>query len=169
MGKVNLKSEALAAMADADEPREELVTDAILKDLCPKEFLARLKAAKKPAQRADLLYDVDTMASLITKEAERVKKFVSKLEQWFIQELPEDDATGISGKVANVAIKRKEIAVVADWDKFYANIKKKGEFELLNRAVNQKAVKERWEAKKMVPGVEKFTKRTISLTKVKGV
>ena len=56
--------------------------------------------------------------------------------------------------------------VVQDWDKFYANLKKKGEFDLLNRALNKRAVKERWEDGKTVPGVGTFKVTTVSVTKL---
>ena len=161
--KVDLKKEAAAMEGDVPEA----VTEETLFEFCPKEFLAQFKKAKTPAARADLLYLIDEEAGKRAKEVDAVKKFVSKLEQWFIEQLPSDDATGIAGKVGRVAIKLKEIATVADWTKFYKHIQKKGEFELLNRAVNQKAVKERWEQNKAVPGVDRFTKKTVSLTKVK--
>ena len=166
--KIDLAAEAAAlSSAPTQEVEDDSVTEEVLFEHCPKEFLAQFKKAKTPAARADLLYTVDQIAGQRSKEVDTVKKFVTKLEQWFIQELPTDDATGIAGKLARVSIKSKEIATAADWPTFYAHIKKKGEFELLNKAINQKAVKERWDAGKQVPGLGKFTKKTISLTKVK--
>lgn len=162
---INLKKEAAKIVEEIEVEGE--ITEELLFEHCPKEFLAAFKKAKTPAQRADLLYEVDNTRLARGKEVEALKKFVSKLEKWFIQELPETDSTGVAGKVARVQIRKKERASVVAWDVFYAHIKKKGEFELLNRAVNAKAIKERWENGKQVPGVEKFVYRDVSVTKVK--
>lgn len=167
--KIDMEAEARAANGESEV--ESAITDELLLELCPTSSVATaFKRAKTPAARADLLYSLEKGALReLRQNFTEMEKFCNKLEAWFIQEMPDnEDTTGVSGKLARVEIKRKEIATVSDWDKFYANIKKKGEFELLNRAVNQKAVKERWDQGKLVPGVEKFTKRVISLTAVKG-
>lgn len=165
MTKVNLKKEAKAVEDDSEI--DGFISEELLFEFCPKPFLAAFKKAKTQAQRADLLYEVDKVRLEQQKVAENIKKFVSKLEKWFIQELPERSATGIAGKVARVQIVKKDRPSVVNWNKFYTHIKKKGEFELLNRAVNARAVKERWDAGKQVPGVDKFTFKDVSVTKVK--
>ena len=161
--KIDLAKEAKAMEGAV----QDTVTEEILLEHCPKEAVAAFKKAKTPAQRADLLYTIEEIISRQNKVTTEYEKFTSKLEQWFVEQLPTTDATGIAGKVGRVAIETKDIATVADWPTFYAHIKKKGEFELLNRAVNQKAVKERWEQNKQVPGVGKFTKKIVRLTRVK--
>lgn len=83
-----------------------------------------------------------------------------------IQRLPTSKATGIAGKLAGIAIEKKEIPQVKDWQKFYAHILKTKSFDLLNRAVNAKAVKERWAAGKTVPGTDKFIRKVISVHKL---
>lgn len=164
MAKINLKKEAEAIL---DESEVDEVTDELLLELCPEEFLAAFKKAKTAGQRADLLYKADEYRLECGKQVETMKKFVSKLEKWFIQQLPEDNATGIAGSIARVQIKQKERPSVKDWEKFYEHIRKNKAFELLNRAVNAKSVKERWESGKEVPGVEKFRYKDVSVTKIK--
>lgn len=163
--KVNLRKEAAEVLGGKKE--DGIITDEILFEYCPKQFLAEFKKAKSLGQRADLLYKVDKARLDKQKEAEIMSKFTFRLERLFIQELPEKDATGIAGKLARVQVVKKERPYVADWSKFYGYIKKRGEFELLNRAPNARAIKERWEAGKAIPGVDKSTYRDISLTKVK--
>jgi hypothetical protein len=58
------------------------------------------------------------------------------------------------------------VASVEDWDALYAFIKKKGRFDLLNRAINQAAVKEMWADGKEVPGVTHFGVVKVSINKV---
>jgi len=163
--KVNLEKEAAAsAKAIKNEPK---ITDAMLMEYCPSKFLAEFKKAKTQAQRVDLLFKVDKERLAQNKVAAAMEGFTSKLSQWFIQELPEKDATGIAGKTARVQVVQKERPNVVDWAAFYAYIKKNSAFELLNRAVNAKSVAERWEANKKIPGLEKFKYKKVSLTKVK--
>lgn len=164
MAKVNLKKEAEVTN---DVEVDNQITDTLLRELCPPSVTTRFKAAKTPAQRADLLYALDKGDLKVLRAAfKEMDTFVSKLEQWFIQELS-DDQRGVTGKTARVEVKSKEIATVEDWPKFYAHIAKKKEFDLLNKAVNQKSVQERWENHKEIPGVGKFVKRVISLTAAK--
>lgn len=162
--KLNMKEEAANAnTAEVDER----ITDQMLFDLCPKVMLAMFKKAKTPAARADFLFELDRGALKEARAAfKRLDEFAGKLEAWFLETLV-GDQTGVTGTLGRVEVKLKEIAAVEDWDKFYGHIKKKGEFELLNRAVNQKSVQERWEAGKEVPGITKFTTRKLSLTSVK--
>ena len=165
MPKLNKKID-LAAEAENGVEVEGLVDDEVLFECCPKAFLAELKKAKTPAQRADLLYKANEERLAQQKVAEATKKFVTKLEKWFIQELPEVDSTGIAGKLARVQIKQKERPVPFDWTALYAYIKKNNAFEMLDRKVNSKAAKERWEAGKEVPGVKRFRYKDVSITKV---
>lgn len=180
--KIDLAEEAEIAN-DVGEDENKAITDELLIDLCPKSIASKLKIKNMksttvkgelesyisltPAQRADLLYSVKNKE---LKEARDlfngIDKFLKKLEQWFIQNM-EPGQTGVSGKVGRVEVKKKIIAATEDWDKFYSHIKKKGEFDLLNKAINQKAVGARWEAGKEIPGLMRFEKQVISLTGVK--
>lgn len=164
--KIDLAKEA--AMVSAGAEVQDQITDAFLREICPKNVLARFKGAKTPAAKADLLFDLDRTELKALREAfKEMDNFLNKLEAWFVQEF-RDDQRGVTGKVGRVEIKSKEIASVEDWTKFYGHIAKKKEFDLLNKAVNQKAVQARWEENKQIPGVGKFVKKVVSLTAVKG-
>lgn len=165
MSKVNLKAEAKKLSKEQKDTEGE-ITDAVLKDNCPEVFKVAFKGAKTQGQRVDFLYEAEKHRLEVQRDVEEMKKFIAILEKWFIQELPDTDTTGVAGEVARVQVKQKERPSVKDWDAFYTHIKKKGEFELLNRAVNVKSVKERWEAGKEVPGVEKYHYKDVSITKV---
>lgn len=164
--KVDMKKEARTANGEGNV--EVKITDAFLREVCPDYILARFKAAKTPAARADLLLELDRNELKKKRDAfNSVDNFIKKLEAWFVQEF-RDDQRGVTGKQGRVEIKSKEIASVEDWAKFYKHIAARKEFDLLNKAVNQKAVQERWEQKKNIPGVGKFVKKVVSLTSVKG-
>jgi hypothetical protein len=55
---------------------------------------------------------------------------------------------------------------VADWVKFYAYVRRNAAFELLQRRLNESAIKERLDDKKPVPGVTIFNAKKVSCTKL---
>lgn len=127
---------------------------------------AKLKIPKKVGAVADMLYlnregrlekqhEVDDMAAVETV-----------LKNHLIDTLPGNEASGTAGKVARVQLKEEQVPRVEDWDLFYKHLKKTGDFDLLNRALNVTAVRERWENNKTIPGVGSFTVTKVSVTKV---
>jgi hypothetical protein len=136
-------------------------------------------AAKKPAAKkaafkipktlgacADLLYTTREERLALQKQIDELAERESMLKEHVINNLPKSNATGVSGKVANVRVETKTIPQVQDWEKFYQYISKNKAFDLLQRRVNDKAIQERWEAKKTVAGVGTFDVVKVSCTKV---
>lgn len=115
---------------------------------------------------ADRMYVIDEV------ELPKLKKLIEKLEKEYkaiaehlIQNLPKSEANGITGKLARAEIDSKPVPTVKDWDKVYAYIKKTGSFDLLQRRLSTTAVKERWDAKRAIPGVDKFDVIKVKITK----
>ena len=115
---------------------------------------------------ADLLYSLRAERLVQQKIADEMEAQEKALKEHIIKTLPKSQASGVSGKLANVKVEKRQVAQVKDWKKFYAHLKKTGDFELLGRTLKQEAVRERWEARKKVPGVETFDAITVSCTKV---
>ena len=127
-------------------------------------------AREKPLPRTlgacvDELGGIREALSELGKEETRLRARKTALETRLIEELPASDAEGITGKTMRATVVSKRVPSIKDWNKLTAYIKKTGAFDLLRRQVSSEAVQERWEAKKEVPGVEGFTKKSISLTK----
>jgi hypothetical protein len=117
------------------------------------------------AECADLLYKARERRLELDHESERVKGLESKLQDWFITNLSTKQ-TGVAGQVARVQVEPKNVPQVEDWDKLYAYIKRTGAWELLQRRLGEAAVKERWDAKKQVPGVTVFHAKKVSCVKL---
>ena len=135
--------------------------------------LARLNPSKlKPGALADLLYGLEQLTKQVAVLAAPISDIVGpkvkEVEDHFINILPVGELSGVQGRAARVQITESPVPTVEDWEKFYAHIKKTGSFELLNRAVNRAAVKERWDARKQVPGVGRFISKKVSCTKLNG-
>lgn len=119
------------------------------------------------AALADMYYTVREKRLAAQKVGELIEKDEGFLREFLIANLPLSDATGIAGKLARVSVTASSIPTVENWDAFYAYVKKSNSFDLLQRRVSDKAVMERWEAGKAIPGVGKFTKKKLSISVVK--
>lgn len=124
-----------------------------------------LKVPKTLAECADLLYKTRASRLAKDKEAEKLKNQETFLTNFIIDNLPKSNAEGVTGKVCRVELTRKEKPTVTDWDALYKYIKRTGAFELLQRRLTEAAIKERWEARKEVPGVGRWTDIGLSITK----
>ena len=120
---------------------------------------------------SDLMYTLRqaarTPATALVAFDDVFTPFNKRLEEHFINKL-DASTTGVQGVLSRVQVNVKSIPVVNDWPAFYAHVKKKGEFDLLNKALNAAAVRERWEQNKQVPGVGPFIKKSVSCTKIGG-
>lgn len=115
---------------------------------------------------ADRLYTLREERLKQQKLVDAIEAEEKALKEHIIQTLPKSEATGASGKVANVKVVPKTVPQVEDYDKFYAYVAKNKRFDLLQRRLNDKAIQDMWEAKKQVPGVKAFNTCTVSCTKV---
>jgi hypothetical protein len=104
-------------------------------------------------------------ALALSKECDALVTRRKRLEEKLIEELPASDANGICGKTTRATIKTKRVPTIKDWDALTKHIKKTGDFDLIQKRLNQEAVGLRWEEKQQVPGVEGFTVKKLSITK----
>lgn len=114
----------------------------------------------------DLLYTTRQTRLLEQKDINEYKATETALKEHLIAELPKSEATGTSGKLANARITTKPVPAVEDWDKLYEFVRKKKRFDLLQRRLNDEAVKEMWDRGEAVPGVGVFNAVDVSVTKL---
>ena len=120
---------------------------------------------KKLGACADLLYKMRQQRLEAQKKVEAMEKDEAELKEHIIRTLPKSEASGISGKVANVKIIADEVPQVKNWEKFYAYVKKTGSFDLLQKRLSKEAVNERLEDDVIIPGLEVVKIPKVSLTK----
>jgi len=65
-----------------------------------------------------------------------------------------------------VKLRETDVPTARDWDKIHEYIVANGAWELMHARLGTMAVQERWEAGIEVPGVEKFTKQDVTLSKL---
>ena len=115
----------------------------------------------------DQMYKIRETRLELQRSVDALAAFERQLETRLVDELPADDATGAIGKLAEGRVTVSTIATVEDWPAFYSHIKRTDSFDLLNKAINQSSVRERWDAGKAIPGTGKFIKKKMSITKRK--
>ena len=141
---------------------------------------APAKKAGKPTAKAPLIKvpenigaAVDLLDTLrderlrIGAELAHVKEKEDFVEAAIFNKFGKQDLEGARGKQAQASISRRESPRIEDDQRFFAYVKRTGQIDLLQRRLSSEAVKERWKAGKEVPGVGKFTKIELSLTKLR--
>lgn len=127
-----------------------------------------LKFPKTLGGIADALFILRAKRLIAQGLVDQMHTDQSALEAHAFELLQKDEAVKATGKVGQISRGEDFVPVVTDWDKFYGHIKKTGEFGLLNRAPNRAAFKERWAAKKSVPGTSSFGKVKINISAAPG-
>lgn len=146
-------------------PKVTPITEAELLERCPKAYLAAFKKTKSPGDRADFLKKLDDDRKAAQSIVNEMEEFGSGLKRWFIENLPHLSATGVVGKTVRVQIVEKEKVDVLDWPKFYAWVRKNNAFEFFERKVKLSSAQDRWKGGKKIPGIERGSYKSISITK----
>jgi hypothetical protein len=121
------------------------------------------KLPKRLTVCVDKLYTTRDERYRLQKLATELKKDETALRAHILAELAKQKSSGIAGKVARVAIRPKTRVVANDWDALYKYVKRSGSFELLQRRLNDTAIKERWDDGRDVPGTEAVTESVLSI------
>lgn len=175
MGWCSLGKKKLSHSPNLDITKELAAAERALRPAAErlKKALKGLKPGSLPiGALSDLLYQLRNVKNLVPSLSapfDDVLRPVEKVvEEYFIQTLAVGESSGIQGMSSRTQITESVIPTVEDWIAFYGYVRKNNAFELLNRAVNREAVRERWEAKKQVPGVKAFHAKKVSCTKLSG-
>ena len=107
----------------------------------------------------------------LEKIAEAQQKVETFIKDHIIKNIPKGDGGAVGQEFKAVRVDEDQYSIEDD-KAFYEYVKKSGSFDLLNRAINQKAVRERLGDPKFlkkfpkgVPGTKKFTAIKLSVTK----
>lgn len=100
------------------------------------------------------------------KETDAVEARERELREHIIENLSKSDDTGAAGKKYRAQIKTTTVPTPDDWDKIRAYIVENDRFDLLQKRLSDKAIKEMWDEGENVPGVGKFNKIDVSITKI---
>lgn len=131
---------------------------------------SRAKTAKAaPAPTMTLGQATDKMWALreekrkLAVEEKRINEELAALETTIFGLLDAQDTRKAEGKKASVSIGESVVGNVEDWDAFWPYIVKNKYFHLVQKRVSDPGLRELWEKGKVIPGVQPFTKRTLSV------
>jgi hypothetical protein len=125
---------------------------------------------------ADLLHDVRALRLAMAKEVEEVEAFEREVKEHIISNLSKSEDSGAAGlryraqrvtkAVPRVVTSDDAGEPVDGWGQFWGYVRQTGRFDLLQKRLSDKAVKDMWEAGEVIPGVEKFNSVDVSITKI---
>jgi len=114
----------------------------------------------------DLYKEVQDLRLAMKKEVDAIQSREREIKQHLVDSISKSDDTGVAGKKYRAQIVTKTSAAVSDWDKVWDFIRENDRTDLVQNRINDKAIKEIWEAGETVPGVEKFNSVDVSVRKV---
>lgn len=129
------------------------------------------KLPKSLGACVDLYHKARTERLRLEKVAEAQQKVETFIKDHIIKNIPKGDGGAVGQEYKAVRVDEDQYSIEDD-KAFYEYVKKSGSFDLLNRAINQRAVRERLADPKFtkrfpkgVPGTKKFTAIKLSVTK----
>jgi hypothetical protein len=115
---------------------------------------------------ADLYSEVRELRLAMQKIVDDVKDRETEIREHIIQNLSKSSDTGAAGRRYRAQIVTKEVPTLKDWDALTKFVAANNRFDLLHKRIADGAVKDMWENKEVVPGVEKFNATDVSITKI---
>ena len=115
---------------------------------------------------ADLYAEVREIRLAMQKHVDAVKSRESEVREHIIANLSKSDDTGAAGKKYRAQIVMKDTPRLKDWDAFTEFVAKAKRFDLMQKRLSDKAVKDVWDSGETVPGVEAFKAIDVSITKI---
>lgn len=116
--------------------------------------LSRLLQVQDTAEQDRMAHD---------KLSRELKKIEDEAESLLIDQIRKNKVLNVQCPGLTVSLAGPKMKPhVQEWPKFYAYILETEDFSLLERRPSAKAITERWDDNRVVPGVEKFPIYTLS-------
>lgn len=114
---------------------------------------------------ADRVYKLRAKRLALEEKVDALKKQESEAKDAIIRELAALKLESATGKVCTVSISKNVVPTVKDWSAFHKYILSHDALDLLEKRASKSACQARWEAEEELPGVERTTVVSLSLTK----
>lgn len=115
----------------------------------------------------DRLYQLREVKKAAQKLADLTEADFKGLQNHLIDSQKKQDLQGASGEIATFNWERVDKYSIEDPDEFYKDMARRKAWDVLQRRLNEKAIKDRAEAGKPVKGLRRFRAIRVSLTKRK--
>jgi hypothetical protein len=125
-----------------------------------------LKLPKTLGAVIDLLFTMQQKREVVEATVSAMKEQEAAVEEYLRANFNEETLSGARGKVGQASLKPSVVPEIKDWDKLYAYISRTKGWDILQRRLSVTALRGRWDANKVVPGVESKTIYKLSIKKV---
>lgn len=122
----------------------------------------------KPGTIIDHLYKLRSERLVIEKQVKDMKAEEARIKDHLINTLPKQELTKLAGKLASCSITRSEVGSISDLPTFQAYVAKKKAYDLYENRLSVTAARERWALGQEIPGVDRYIKLDLSVTKLGG-
>lgn len=116
---------------------------------------------------ADLLYELRAARLELEHKIEELRAREARVRDYLVGALEAQGLTAVVGGVARAGLTTMHVGRVKDWEAFAAHLFATRDLSLLQRRLNDGALRERWDVGETVPGVEAFLVPKVSLTKAR--
>ena len=116
----------------------------------------------------DKYYQLRAQRLNLEKEVKERKRTEKAYMEHIVAQLRSINMENGGGRVANASIKEVEVPTPKDWPAIWEFVKENNAWDLLQKRLSGKAVQERWDQEIVIPGIDTFTKVSLSLTKKGG-
>ena len=129
--------------------------------------MAKLKMPTTLGATIDLLWSLREERKAADVIVNEIKEKEAAVEAHLMNNFDKSGLDGAKGKYGLATLKHSTVADVTDWPAFYVYIQKNKAWDLLQRRPAITAIRERWDAKKVIPGVVPKEVVNLSLSSVK--
>lgn len=127
----------------------------------------KLKMPTTIGATIDLLWSLREARKSAEAAVNEIKEKEAAVEAHLMNNFDRSGLDGAKGKYGLATLKKSTVADVDDWPTFYSYIQRNKAWDLLQKRPAITAIRERWDAGKVIPGVSPKEVITLSLTSVK--
>jgi hypothetical protein len=132
-----------------------------------KKAKLKYKVPKAIGAAIDLLQRVRSERQALASKAESMKEQENLLESRIFEMFKKSELEGARGKLAQASISKSDVPTIVNNVELDRYVLKTKQLDLFQRRLSVEACRSRWDEGVVIPGVTKFTKIRLHLTKRK--
>ncbi len=126
-----------------------------------------VRLTSKLGDLVDYYYDLREEKRYLNRFIDDINAKLKRTEEAMFAKMKRQGVTSGKATHAQGSIVKRTVFSVEDWDEFFQFAKRKGNEDLFQKSCSSTAIREREEDGIKVPGIKKFTKVSISVTKLR--
>ena len=111
------------------------------------------------------LYYIKQKKARINKITKKLTEMAEATEQLLIKKIKDQGVEGLHSNGISATVSEETFGNIKDYEAFETYLKETDSLFILQRRLSQVAVRDLWNSGETIPGVEAFTKTTLSLSK----